>query len=151
MNFENLINESVIYLLINEYLSISDIKKVFFLNKRIYKNKSNRVYTKMLLEKNASNKITTLMKNYFMKMKIITHDNYDYLFNSRLITSRYSAFYYFKYYHKNYINSWYNNNLGWKEEIIKKYKKKHTNNPTRYDLFNLIKDLNPFDTMAIGW
>lgn len=150
MNFENLINDSVIYLLINQYLSINDIKKVIFLNKRIYKNKSNRRYAKILLENLASNKITILMKNYFIKMKIVNTDNYYYLFRSSLITKKYSAFYYFKCYDKRYINSWYNN-LGWKAEIINKHKKKYTSNPTRYDLFNLIKDLEASDTMAIGW
>jgi hypothetical protein len=150
MIFEDLINDTVIYLLINEYLSISDIKKVLFLNKRIYQNKSNRLYTKILLEKLASNKITTLMKNYFIKMKIINTDNYDYLFNSKLITRKYCAFYYFKYYDKIYINSWYNNS-GWKGNIINRHKKKYTNNPTRHDLFNLIKDLNAYDTLMIGW
>ena len=91
------------------------------------------------------------MKSYLNKVRIITHNNYDYLFSSQLITSRYCAFYYFKYYHKNYINGWYNNNIDWKGAIIKRYKKKHTNDPTRYDLFNLIKYLDPYDTIAIGW
>ena len=48
-------------------------------------------------------------------------------------------------YPKIYINSWYNMGQGWKKDTIDSY------NPTRLDLFILIKNMKIGDTFAIGW
>jgi len=61
------------------------------------------------------------------------------------------AFQFFRYYEKKYIKLWYNNHIEWKKKIIDKYKIKHTESPTRLELFKLILKIPIDDVSSIGW
>ena len=45
----------------------------------------------------------------------------------------------------------YNISILWKRQIIDKYKLKFTDNPSKYDFFNLIKRMALDDIVSIGW
>lgn len=148
INLENIILDSFFHIEIGNYLSIKDIKNVSFLTKKIYLNQNNNKYSKYLIIKKSIKIIINFFKKYLILMKKINNNMDDYyLYDDKKLV----ALYYFKFYEKNYIKSFYNINISWKKDIVDKYKTKFTENPNRFDLYNLIKLIPVKDTMAIGW
>ena len=140
INLEKIILDSPIQMEICNYLKISDIKKISFLTKTIYLNKNNNNYSKSLIKEKSIKIIINFFRKYLNMIK-----------NDKLNDKISLALYYFRYYEKDYIKSFYNINVDWKKIIINKYKTKFTDNPTRFDLYHLIKLIPVDETYAIGW
>ena len=147
---EKNIIESPIYIIMGEYLNISDNINLFTSIKKICKNSINIEYSFFLIKKKAITIIKRTIKKYItLKRTIINY--FDTLVRSTLITRRSLAIYYFVKYKKIHINGFYNFDNDIKINIINKYKDKITDNPSRLDLFNLIKKMNIHDVYYIGW
>lgn len=140
--FENMVIEQPYYLLICDYLTLKDGKSMTLIKNTMYKNQIHKDYYQRSCNNKSVFIITRFMRKYINLSKNIIADSSD---------KRMNALYYFKYYPKEYINSWYNIGKGWKQNIIKKYNPKIKDNATRFDLFNLIKKMDIGDTHAIGW
>ena len=140
INLEKIILDSPIQMEICNYLKISDIKKISFLTKTIYLNKNNNNYSKSLIKEKSIKIIINFFRKYLNMIK-----------NDKLSDKMSLALYYFRYYEKDYIKSFYNINEDWKKIIINKYKTKFTDNPTRFDLYHLIKLIPVNETYSIGW
>lgn len=147
----NVLIDSYLYINICDYLKINEIKNLFYSTKKICKNKNNIIFTKRIILNRSSIKISELMKNYINLLKFINEDNYEILIENNRLTKKFNALFYLRYYDKKYVNSWYNQSPTWKKDIINKYKKKHTNNPTKYDLYYLIKSMPVDNVLSIGW
>jgi len=132
-----------IYSNISEFLNPSDIKNLLKTSKFLYKNVEFRKYTKELIFNKAANIVISFWRKYVVVCKA-------YL-NISFLTKKYISFYFFKYLNKDHINNWYNINIGWKKEIVDKYKLKKTDTPTRLDLYLLIKKIPAEDVLSIGW
>lgn len=145
--FENTLINTCIYQIILDYLSLKDINNVIFLSKNIlYKR-----YIRKIIKNKASISIFNLMlKNKYI-LKNITCHNIDILFENNRLTKKTFALYYFKFYEKRFINAIYNEQHGDKKTIIDNYKDKITENPTRYDLYLLLKRIPIQDVLYIGW
>ena len=81
----------------------------------------------------------------------VSQINIHILTQNNVLTKKMLALYYFKYYDKQFIDIIYNKLHGYKKSIIEKYKTKYTNNPSRYDLYFLLKKIPISDVMTIGW
>ena len=147
----NVLIDIYLYINICDYLKINEIKNLFYSTKKICKNKNNIIFTKRIILNRSSIKISELMKNYINLLKFINEDNYEILIENNRLTKKFNALFYLRYYDKKYVNSWYNQSPTWKKDIINKYKKKHTNNPTKYDLYYLIKSMPVDNVLSIGW
>jgi hypothetical protein len=140
----NLINKYIFDFIY--YLDIKDIMNTLFLNKNINKIICNK-YILDYIKNKASIKISNIITKYFI---LIT--NMNDLDIGKKLSSKYIALYYYRYYNKNYINYYYNmQHCNKKKYIIDKYKNKYTDNPTRTDLFFLIRNIPIKDIMYIGW
>ena len=129
-----------------KYMSISYCK--IFINN----NHTMKIYIEHIIRDNASIIISKFIKNMIKQKNMIKYIVND--FENIVITKKTLAMYYYLYYEKRHINSFYNNNCTWKSQIIKKYKDENNdenNNPSRIDLFNLIKNIPVNDVMSIGW
>lgn len=150
--FERFISGQHFYYIISEYLSIDDINNSLLLNKNICFNKTNREYSKRIIEYKtelASNKITKFMTKYFKYVKYINHV-VDYGLE-QYMTQKMNAVYYYQNYEAKYINDWFNvNNLN-KKYIISKYNKYICDNYKRIHLYNTIKSMPIRDAFYIGW
>ena len=142
INLEKIILDSPIQIEICNYLKISDIKNIHFLTKNIYLNKNNNNYSKSIIKEKSIKIIIFFFKKYLKMIKKMNNN-----LNNKLSL----ALYYFRYYEKDNIESFYNINVSWKKIIIDKYKTKFTDNPTRFDLYNLIKLIPVDETYSIGW
>ena len=145
--FENTLINTNVYQIVLDYISLKDIKNVIFLSK-------NTLYKKYLC-KLIKNRVFTPIFNIMIKnrniLKNITSNNFDMLYLNNFLTKKTIALYYFKFYEKIFINAIYNEQHGNKREIIDRYKDKITDNPTRYDLYNLLKKIPIHDIIYIGW
>ena len=122
-NIMKLITENIpVYIILNDFLRFKDIINLSMVSKLLHRHKFN------FIKRVRFNKII-----------------YNSLYDNNLFTSKIVASYYFMMYPKIYINSWYNMGQGWKKDTIDSY------NPTRLDLFILIKNMKIGDTFAIGW
>jgi hypothetical protein len=148
INLEKIILDSPIYIEICNYLQIKDIKNTYILTKKIYCNKNNENYSKYLIKSKSIKIIIHFFKKYLIMIKKINNNQDDYYLNN---DKKFIALYYFKFYDKKYIKSFYNMSIPWKKDIINKYKTKFTENPTRFDLYNLIKLMPIEDTLSVGW
>lgn len=146
INLEKIVLDSPMYMEICNYLQIKDIKNTYILTKKIYLNENNIKYSKYLIRSKGIKIIINFFKKYLYEIKKLNDNNYYLYEDKRLV-----ALYYFKFYEKEYIKSFYNINVIWKKKIIDKYKTKFTENPTRFDLYNLIKIMSIEDTISIGW
>jgi hypothetical protein len=87
------------------------------------------------------------MIEYVKRCKSIYILNINRLIESNRICKKIIAFYYFKFYEKQYIHSWY-----YSKKIDNKYRKIDKDKTiTRYDLYNLIKKIPIEDTFCVGW
>lgn len=148
---ENNLLNSHLHIVIGEYLSLNDNINLITISKKIYYNKINKYCCKYVIT-NLAKKIITrfIIKIYYLK-KMITEYDCDMYLQSNTLTKRYLALYYFKFYGINYVNDWYNGNIGRKKSIVDKYKTKITDKPNSFDLYNLIKKIPVEDTLYIGW
>lgn len=145
--FENTIINTNVYQIVLNYLSLKDIKNVIFLSKNLlYKR-----YIRKLIKNRAFIPIFNLMFKNRNILKNITSHNINLLFVNNILTKKTFALYYFKFYEKRFINSIYNEQHGDKKAIIDNYKDKITENPTRYDLYLLLKKIPVHDVIYIGW
>lgn len=125
-----------------KYMPISYCK--IFINS----NPSIKTYIDHIINDKSSVIISKFIKNFITRKNMIKYIVND--LENILITKKTLAMYYYLYYEKRHIKSFYNNNCTWKYQIIKKYKDEN-NNPKRIDLFNLIKKIPVNDVMSIGW
>jgi hypothetical protein len=155
----NILIEQPFHIIIGNYLYINDNKNLIKLNKEIYNNKISKKYFKKIVIEKSKKIIYRFMKKYVNYIKYVNNfHNYIYEFHindlSKLITKKMNAVYYFKNYEKKHINPWYNLFKGWKKDLIDKYKNKYDlkkENPSRYDLYKLIKKMNIEEVYSIGW
>lgn len=147
----SIIEDSPLFSIIGSYLNIKDIENIFFLHKKICKNKNNKFYAKLLIKDKGSIKITNFFKRSINIFKYIEKINFEKKLRNTNLIRKITALYYFKFYDKSYTNSWYNLQIEWKKKILDQYKKKNIENPTKYDLFSLMKIMNPNDVFTIGW
>jgi len=151
--------EQPFHIIIGEYLYINDNKNLIKLNKEIFNNKISNIYCKKIIIEKSRKIIYRFMKKYVNYIKCINDfHNYIYEFSnnpaSNLITKKINAVYYFRNYEKQYINPWYNLFTGWKKDLIDKHKNEdeiNKENPTRYDLYKLIKKMDVKDVYTVGW
>ena len=131
---------------IYSYLNINSVKNMSELNKNINKNKLDKTYRNFIVKNCSAYVITSFMRRFstFIKKNKET-------FNDTSISPNSLALCYFIHYPQQYINSWYNNTIQWKEDIILSYNPKNIENPTRFDLYHLIKKMNVSDVYSIGW
>ena len=147
--FEKIISGSIYFYVIGEYLDSDNIKLLLTLSKNIYNN--NKQFTYKIINDRiirASQIILRFMKKYTKFMLLNT--NIVNFVNS-IMTRKNVAVYYFRHYQKKYINGWYNIKIPWKQELINEYKTNYTENPTRIDLYILIKKMPINIVFDIGW
>lgn len=136
-----------IYYVLFEFLKASEIKNLIKSNKSLYNNDKIKIYAKKIILERCRDILIKFWRKYIYIGKI-----YNYQFNNEYkLTKKIIAFQFFKYYDKEFINLWYNNQVNWKKKIIDKYKTKHTYSPTRLDLFNLILKMPVNESITIGW
>ena len=147
--FEKIISGKIYFYIIGKYLDNDNIKLLLTLSKNIYNNNKKFGY-KIINDRiiKASKVILKFMKNYTMFMSI--NNNID-INNYINVTRKNMAVYYFRHYPKKYINSWYNIKISRKQQLIDDYKTYYTENPTRFDLYNLIKKMPINIVSDIGW
>ena len=145
--FENTLINTNVYQIILDYMSLKDINNVIFLSKNV----SYKRYIRKIIKNKASISIFNLMLKNRNILKNITHDNFNMLYANNTLTKKTVALYYFKFYEKRFINAIYNEQYGNKRAIIDYYKDKITENPTRYDLYLLLKRIPIQDILYIGW
>lgn len=142
----SIIEDSPIFSIIGAYLNPKDIENLFYSSQTIFKNKNNKFYTNLLIKNICCIKIQNFFHMSKYKFRYIEKINFeDNLKNQNI------ALYYFKYYDKQYINSWYNTDIQWKRNILDYYGRKNIENPTKYDLFRLMSKMTPEDIFSIGW
>jgi len=156
INFENTIIDTYIYYHFIDYLSIHDCINILLLNKYMYNNQYIKIHIKKLL----SNRILNVFKYHINIMTIIKNEyifneyvNYNFHNNSKF-RNKMMAYLYFKYYDRQYIYPYLKQSHGWKRDIIDKYNINNTfniNGPTRYDLFNVVKNIPANEVQEIGW
>ena len=154
------ISEQLSYYDICEYLNIDDIKSFGMINKSMYNNLINKqirfriTYFKKYLSpcaiiirfmRKLYLKLTTIVNYQNIQFQSMLHEN-NY-FN--LIDNKTIALYYFKHY--NYVKEWLKPKVGWKKDLIDSYNFKINENPTRFDLYKLLKIMNKNDIFMIGW
>ena len=117
------------------------------------KNILYKRYVRKLIQNRAYILIFNLMLKNKNILKHITQHNFDTLYMNNTLTKKTVALYYFKFYEKRFINAIYNEQHSGKKEIIDTYKDKDkiTENPTRYDLYFLLKKIPIHDVLYIGW
>ena len=148
---EKIILDNYLHINIGEYLSISDNINLIICSKKIFNNKLNREYFKYVTNILSKKIIARFIIKIYHFKKMINEELFEILLDSNRLTKRFVALYYFKYYHNEYVRSWYNFEIQWKKDIIDKYKSKITDKPTKFDLFNLVKKIPVNDTFSIGW
>lgn len=148
INLEEIILDSFLHIEICNYLTIKETINISFLTKKIYLNENNKKYSKDLIKKKSIKIIINIFKKYLLLIKKLYNEIY---FDTLYENKKFVALYYFKFYEKKYIKSFYNINVPWKKSIIDKYKTKFTENPSRFDLFHLLKNIPTEETLAIGW
>lgn len=137
------------------FLTFRDTKNLLLSCKDVYKNK----YIKIELKKQIGYLIISIFRRYIPLIRDIRKYNEEDIIHSK----RLNAVYFYRFYDKKYINSWYNLN-GWKKDIINRCKKRMNNHflleikqrykdihTTRLDLFNIIRNMEVRDALAIGW
>ena len=159
IKFMDILIEQPFHIIIGEYLHINDNKKLMNLNKEIFNNKISKIYFKKMVIEKSKKIIYKFMKKYVSYIKFVNNFysyilefHYDIIHN--LITKRMNAIYFFRNYEKIYINDWYNSFIGWKKDLIDKYKSDEDLNrktATRYDLYKLLRRMNVDEVYSIGW
>lgn len=147
-SFMDILIEQPFHIIIGEYIGLNDNRNLISLNKEIYNNKISKTYFKKIVIEKSKKIIFNFMK------KIVNHMKYvNKAYEDEIITRKNIALYYFKNYDKEYIKEWYNINIVWKKRILDKYKKNDDikENPSRYDLFKLIRKMDINHTYSIGW
>ena len=143
MNYLNKL-DIYIYISVLDYLNIYDLKSILSIDLK------NKKYINELLIFKSSKIIQTFIKrtSYILK-NIHEYNNILYYYNK--ISIKYIALYYIKHYTRDNIINFYNIPILWKRKIVDKYKLKFTDNPSKYDFFNLIKRMELDDIVTIGW
>jgi hypothetical protein len=153
--FETTLIDTGLYKELVPYLLGKDLINLLLVNKYIY----NEGFIKNYLDKKTQS-IICLFKKYHILNSFIDNefntisDNYFRLNRSFIdcpITRKYQAMLYYSFYHREYRYIWYNGQIGWKKVIVDTYKKKHTDEPSKYDLYVLIKSMSVNESMLIGW
>lgn len=147
----SIMEDSPLFSIIGSYLNIKDIENIFYLNKKICKNKNNKLYTRLLIRDKGAVKIVNFFKRSICIFRYIEKINFEKKLKSTNLIKKITALYYFKYYDKESTNYWYNIQIQWKKDILDQHGRKNIENPTKYDLFNLMKVMNPNDVFTIGW
>jgi hypothetical protein len=174
MNFLNLTNIIKIpdyLMLIEKYLSKNDFINLIKIRKDFYYDSNLLSYFKQIIKQKSGLIIYKIIKQYthyvnyvnntYLEIDIIMTNavennigNLVYINTSLLnsmITKKMNAIYYFKNYEKKYIKLYFNSFQGWKKDILNKYLLGRViENPTRLDLFLLIKKMDKRDVYNIG-
>ena len=95
MKIDSLLHDSPIHLLICEYLNILDIQNLLLLNKKLYYSKNNINYSNKIIKKKSCMHILKIFKKFMFYLKYING------IEPHLLTRRFNAYYYFKYYPTN--------------------------------------------------
>lgn len=147
MNYLNKL-DIYIYISVLDYLNIHDLKSILSIDLK------NKKYINYLLWRKASSIIKFFIRRTTYILKNLNEYN-NILYYDNKISSKYVALYYIKHYTKDNIINFYNIQILWKRKIIDKYKLeyklKFTNNPSKYDFFNLITRMKLDDLVTIGW
>ena len=144
--FEKKFLQNTLCIDVYSYLNINSVKNMSELNKNINKNKLDKTYGNFIVKNCSAYVITSFMR----KFSIFIKKNKE-TFNNTRISQKTNALFYFIHYPKRHIDSWFNNTIQWKKDIILSYNPKNIENPTRFDLYNLIKKMNVNDVYSIGW
>jgi hypothetical protein len=153
--FESSLINTDLYKELVPYLLGKDLINLLLVSKYIY----NEGFIKKYLDKKTQY-ITKLFKKYhilnsFVNNEFNTISNNYFRVNRNFIdcpiARKYQAMLYYSFYRRKYRYSWYNDQLVWKKVIVDTYKKKHTNEPTKYDLYILIKSMSVNESILIGW
>lgn len=139
------------YLIIISFLSLKDNKKLLLLNKKINSYLKNCRIRKVIMYDIYTNIIVRLFQKYKSYINVLQSDTFINLYIENKVVKKMNAFYYFRFYQKQHIQLWYNLQVGWKKNILDKYKKKKIDNPSRYDLYHFIKKIDVEETSMIGW
>ena len=154
-SFQTTFIDTYLYKELVPYLLGKDLINLLLVNKCIY----NDPYIKQYINK-KSMYIIKLFKKYHTLNSFIQNEFNDLLTNyfrlhrnflDCILTRKYYAMLYYSYYHRKFRYVWYNEQIGYKKDIIDRYKKKITNEPTKYDLYILIKSMSISESMLIGW
>jgi thiaminase len=119
---------------------------MYILNKNLNKNRLDKNYSNYIVKNSSAYVITRFMRKLCICLK-----TYKEIIDNIEITQKTLALYYFIFYTKKYINNWYNNSIQWKKDIILSYNPKNIVNPTRFDIYSLIKRMAMNDVYSIGW
>lgn len=148
-------NNQYIVLNIIEYLPIKELIKLL---DSLNNNKDNiyYLYKKELLNKFAQ-KIINFFKyskniNYFEK-NVLNNDNFYYRLGKKHQKKLLISLFYYEY-TPEYRLSWYNTNVGWKRDIVNKYRKGEFENKeslTRYEFFRFQSQFDLDEIVAIGF
>lgn len=142
----NYLNKLDIYTYISvlDYLNISDLKSILSIDLK------NKKYIHYLLRRKSLSIIKSFIKRTTYILRNLNEYN-NILYYANKMSSKYIALYYIKHYTKENIISFYNIQILWKRKIIDKYKLKFTDNPSKYDFFNLITRMELDDIVTMGW
>jgi hypothetical protein len=155
--FEKSIIYNELYKELLSYLTFEDCSNIIILNKNIYNDIIK--YTKAYLD-NKSSYVINIFKKFHLLNNFISNEydkiSYEYYKLNRIfidgnIHRKYQALLYYTFYERKYRISLYNEQTGWKKEIVDTYKTIITDNPSKYDLFLLIKSMPVNDSSSIGW
>ena len=154
-NFETSLIHTGLYKELVPYLHGNDLIHLLLMNKYI----DDEGYIKKYLNKKSSciirlfKKYHTLNSFILTDFNILTHNHFKVhrRFLDCQLARKYQAMTYYAYYERKYRYSWYNKQTGWKKDIIDFHKKKHTNTPSKYDLYILVKSMSVTESMTVGW
>ena len=104
-----------------------------------------------MIENKGSIKIINFFKRTLSIFNYIEKINFEEKLKNTNLIKKIIALYFFKYYDKENTKSWYNLEVKWKKDILDSYGRKNIENPSKYDLFKLIRLMNPEDVFLIGW
>ena len=153
--FETTLINTYLYKELVPYLLAKDLINLLLVNKEIY----NDPFIKKYIHKNSSY-IIKLFKKYHVLNSFIENEfndlSYNYLklhrrFLECSLARKYQAMLYYSFYTREFRYIWYNEQSGYKKDIIDRYKKKITHEPTKYDLYILIKSMSISESTLIGW
>lgn len=91
---------------------------------------------------------------FLKKMSQDDSEFWEEIMENHILMKRWNPIHYFFHYPKQYIGSWYINKNNWKDEILNRYSRKTTHDPscvTRLDLYQLQRQMTFDEMMNIGY
>ena len=146
-----------IYVQISEYLPLQTLCIVIDLFDRDLNIPEMKKWIQLKYHRSA-----TIISRFMRRVHGVRHrtpeinsiyDQEDMTMYPLYLKRKYMQLYFFEY-TKEYIRSWYLNQGNWKDQIKNQYQRKHFNHPdeiTRWDLWELQKQMNLEEILVIGW